>query len=190
MFNEPVLEERSFLITAMRISIEQIFKEYKDKIYRLAISVVRNDKDAEDVMQNTFIKIIRNLGKFRNESLISTWIYKIAYNEALMHLRRKRGQRTLSSYLERQTKKKALGLFMNWSRLPDEHLLDAELKERVDMAVSLMPIKYRIPLILDKIEGLPLKVIAEILGLGINSLKTRLHRAHLMINSQFSAYLR
>ncbi len=99
-------------------SVEEIFKEYKDKVYRLAISIVRNEKDAEDIMQNTFIKVMDNLKSFRNESHISTWIYKIAYNEALMYLRKRRSQFNLSNYIERQTKKKELGLFMNWSKLP------------------------------------------------------------------------
>lgn len=173
-----------------KMNVEEIFKTYKDKIYRLAISIVRNDADAKDVMQNTFIKIIDNLKDFRNDSLISTWIYKIAYNEALMHLRRKRSQNTLSNLLQRQTKKKELGLFINWSRLPDEHLLDTELKKRVDAAIMQMPIKYRMPLLLDSVEGMSLKDISKILGLRINSLKTRLHRAHYMINSEFSDYLK
>lgn len=173
-----------------RANVEEIFKKYKDKVYRLAISIVRNEKDAEDIMQNTFIKIIDNLKSFRNESLISTWIYKIAYNEALMYLRKRRSQFNLSNYIERQTKKKELGLFMNWSKLPDEHLLDGELKKRVDSAIMQMPIKYRMPLLLDSVEGMPLKDISKILGLRINSLKTRLHRAHRMINQEFSGYLK
>lgn len=173
-----------------RTEVEEIFKEYKDKVYRLAISIVRNEKDAEDIMQNTFIKIMDNLKDFRNESRISTWIYKIAYNESLMYLRKKRSQYNLSNYIERQTKKKELGLFMNWSKLPDEHLLDNELKARVDAAIMQMPIKYRMPLLLDSVEGMPLKDISEILELRMNSLKTRLHRAHHMINEEFSGYLK
>lgn len=66
------------------LNTEEIFREYKDKIYRLALSITHNDKDAEDILQNTYLKIIRNLRNFRNESRLSTWIYRIAYNEALM----------------------------------------------------------------------------------------------------------
>lgn len=172
------------------VEIEKIFKEYKDKVYRLAISIVRNEKDAEDIMQNTFIKVMDNLKSFRNESHISTWIYKITYNEALMYLRKRRSQYNLSNYIQKQTKKKELGLFMNWSKLPDQHLLDGELKDRVNLVIKQMPIKYRMPLLLDSVEGLPLKDIARILRLRINSLKTRLHRAHLMVNSEFSSYLK
>jgi RNA polymerase sigma-70 factor (ECF subfamily) len=68
---------------------EEIFIKYKDKVYRLAISIVHNDKDAEDIVQNTFMKILKNLRYFRHQSNISTWIYRIAYNESLMYLRKK-----------------------------------------------------------------------------------------------------
>lgn len=173
-----------------QLDIETIFRRYKDKVYRLAISIARNDSDAEDIMQNTFIKIIRNLKYFRNQSSISTWIYKIAYNEALMHLRKRKSQFRLSNYLKAPKAKLEAGLFVNWSRLPDQQLLEGELKERVGLAIRQMPIKYRMPLLLDMVEELPLKDSAGILGLKINSLKTRLRRAHLLIKSEITDYFR
>lgn len=173
-----------------QFDIESIFKKYKDKVYRLAISIAHNDRDAEDIMQNTFIKIIRNLKYFKGESSLSTWIYKIAYNEALMHLRKRKSQFRLSRYLKEPKAKIEGGLFVNWARLPDQQLLDNELKERVNLAIRQMPIKYRMPLLLDMVEELPLKDNAGILGLKINSLKTRLHRARLLIKSEITGYFR
>lgn len=175
---------------ASRFNIETIFTEYKNKVYRLALSISRNEKDAEDIMQNTFFKIIKNLKYFRSKSRLSTWIYKITYNEALMHLRKRRSQFKLSSSLKLSRDKGTSGLFVNWSKLPDEQLLDDELKERVDNAIRKMPIQYRMALLLDEIEDLPLKDSAKILGLKINSLKTRLHRARLFIKSDISGYFR
>lgn len=175
---------------ANSLTIEEIFTKYKDKVYRLALSITRNEKDAEDIMQNTFLKITKNLIYFRNKSLLSTWIYKIAYNEALMYLRKKKGQTRLSNYIKRYRGKAASGLFVNWARLPDEQLLDKELKERIDNAIRNMPIRYRMPLLLDRVEELPLKDSAKILGLKINSLKTRLHRARLSVRSEISDYFR
>lgn len=170
--------------------IETIFRKYKDKIYRLALSISRNDKDAEDIVQNTFLKIIKNLSNFRNESRISTWIYKIAYNETLMVLRKKNRQFRLSSYLKKDAARRTLGLFINWSKLPDKQLLDNEFKERLDNAIKQMPIQYRMPLLLNNVEGLSLKDSAHILGLRLNSLKTRLHRARLMIKSELVDYFK
>ena len=168
--------------------IETIFDKYKSKVYRLALSITRNPSDAEDITQNAFLKIIKNLSYFREESQISTWIYKIAYNEALMFLRKKKSQNRLSQFLNKSKQKSAYGLFVNWAKLPDQSLLDGELKERINNAIADLPIKYRMPLILDNAKDLPLKESAKVLGLKINSLKTRLHRARLIIKHDISGY--
>lgn len=171
-------------------SLESIFKKYKDKVYRLALSITRNPADAEDAAQNTFIKIIKNLKYFKNRSLLSTWIYRIAYNESLMLIRKRRLQYKLSGNITRDLKTADSGLFVNWPKIPDSQLLDNELKERVGRAINHMPIKYRMPLLLDNVEELPIKDSARILGLKINSLKTRLHRAHLLIKTEISDYFK
>lgn len=167
--------------------IADIFNSYKDRIYRLAYGISRNQKDAEDIVQNTFLKIIKNIKKFRRESRPSTWIYRIAYNEALMILRKK--YRKYGSYDDRRyTEGASPSLFINWARLPDEQIIDKEFRDRLDSAIRHMPIKYRMPLLLCSVEGLSLKDTALILGLKINSLKTRVHRARLFVKSEISDY--
>lgn len=175
---------------AETFNIESIFKKYKDKVYRLALSMTENEKDAEDIIQNTFLKIIKNLRYFKNRSLLSTWIYRIAYNETLMSLRKRKSQFKLSDYLMPSQKRIPMGLYVNWPKLPDELLLGGEFKQRIDSAIKHMPIKYRMPLLLESIEGLPLKDCARVLNLKINSLKTRLHRARLIIKSEISDYFK
>ena len=97
-------------------SIEAIFQEYKNKIYRLALSIAGNPKDAEDILQNAILKIIENLNKFRGNSKLSTWIYRIAYNEALMHLRNRRRQLRLKNIdIFRQSE--TPDLFINWPKI-------------------------------------------------------------------------
>lgn len=169
-------------------AIENLFNKYHNRIYRLALSITRNEKDAEDIMQNTFIKIIKNLQSFRNKSSLSTWIYRITYNEALMYLRKKKSQVRLSGHLKNQEVKSSSGLFINWAKLPDESLLEKETKNRIDASIANMPIKYRLPLLLDNVERLSLKENAKVLGLNLNSLKTRLHRAHLLLKKDISDY--
>lgn len=171
-------------------NIGEIFSEYKNKVYRLALSITRNEKDAEDVMQNAFFKILKNLKYFRNKSRLSTWIYKITYNEALMYLRKRKSQFKISNTLKFFRDTGNSGLFINWAKLPDEHLLDDELKEKVDAAIRQMPIQYRMALLLHNVEGLPVKESAKIMGLKLNSLKTRLHRAYLSIKSDMSDYFK
>lgn len=170
---------------ARRFDIEDIFKRYKDRISRLAISIARNERDAEDIIQNTFLKILKNLKNFRNESRLSTWIYKIAYNESLIYLRKSKKERALSKGLSGER-----GLFINWSKLPDEELLDDEFKGRLNTAIRNIPIKYRMPLLLNSIEGLSLRDTARILGLKLNSVKTRLHRARLILKPYISDYFK
>lgn len=170
--------------------VNLIFKNYKDKIYRLALSIARNDKDAEDIVQNTFLKITKNLKKFKNKSQISTWIYRIAYNEALMFLRKRQRQFKLARYLSRE-KKTAIsgsGIFVNWSKLADEELLGKEIRNKINDAIRQMPIKYRMSILLHKIEGFNLRETSKILGLKENSLKTRMHRGYMFIRSQIEDY--
>ncbi len=169
-------------------NIEEIYKQYKGKIYRLALGLSGNDRDAEDITQNTIIKIMNNLDSFRQQSKLSTWIYKIAYNEALMLLRKRYSQFNIANSLRRSTKDRRVGLYVNWPERGDKHLLDEEFKARLDDTISEMPIQYRMPLLLHFIEGMPLEEVAEILDLKLNSLKTRIHRSILMIKSHIIDY--
>ncbi|MDD5595100.1 MAG: sigma-70 family RNA polymerase sigma factor [Candidatus Omnitrophica bacterium] len=171
-----------------QFDIEEIFRQYNHKIYRLAISLSRNEKDAQDILQNTFIKIIKNLKYFRSQSNISTWIYRIAYNESLMFLRKKYSQSRAYSRVSLNQKKELPGMFFNWPKLPDEQLLEKELKDRLDSSISNLPIKYRMPLLLHNMEDLPIKEAAKVLGIKTNSFKTRLHRSRRLIGKEVSAY--
>lgn len=172
------------------LDLKTIFNDYRHKVYRLALSISKNEKDAEDILQNTFFKVVKNLEYFRGESSISTWIYKIAYHEALLYLKKKKSQAKLTDSLKQEEEKTSGGLFINWSKLPDKELLDEELKDRLDKSIKNLPIKYRMPLLLDNVEELSLKEISSILGLKINSLKTRLHRARLNLKEEISDYFK
>lgn len=169
---------------------EAVLKEYQNRIYRLALSISRNEKDAEDILQNTLVKIYRNIKYFQNRSKLSTWIYRIAYNESLMYLRKKRRQFRSAEAYKNYNKRLPAGLTVNWSRIPDKELLDAELKGRIDSAIRHIPIQYRMPLLLHRIEGLSLLEGSRILGLSTSALKTRLHRAYLMLRDEITDYFK
>jgi len=164
--------------------IKDIFDQYKDKLCRLALSISHNQADAEDITQNAFLKIMKNIGRFRGQSKLSTWMYKITYNEALMYLRKKKRQTRLIEPLKRSADR----IFVNWAKIPDRALLDSELKERIDNVLASMPIQYRIPLLLHAVEALPIKEAAHIMGLKTNTFKTRLNRAHGAIAKEWSKY--
>jgi len=167
---------------------EKEIKNYQNKIYRLALSISRNEKDAEDITQNTFIKVMLNLPAFKARSKFSTWIYRIAYNESLMFLRkRRRVFNSTDAYLNYASRLPA-GLSVQWSKLPDEQLLDDELKSRIDLSLRNIPIQYRMPILLHHIEGFSLDETARILGVKESTVKTRLHRAYLMLKGHISSY--
>ncbi len=168
--------------------IEEIFKKYKNKIYWLILTVVRNENDAQDALQNTFLKAIKNLKNFQGKSLLSTWIYKIAYNEALMLLRKKYSQnRIISGAKNLGTLKESL-FYSGRMNLPDKELLDNELKSRIVNAIRAIPLKYRMPVLLYNFQELSLKEAASILNLNLNSFKTRLHRANILLSRDIKDY--
>jgi RNA polymerase sigma-70 factor (ECF subfamily) len=171
--------------------LDEIFRTYRTRIYWLALGICHNERDAEDVAQNTFVKIVRNIHTFEGRSSISTWIYRVAYNEALMFLRKRQRQNRLWKFLNEETEKVPREFFSSgMTKAPDESALDQELKSRVTAAIRRMPIKYRMAVLLHNIEGMSMKETAAVMRLKLNSLKTRLHRAYGMMRGEMSDYLK
>lgn len=170
-------------------TIEEIFKKYKHKVYGLALSITRNTADAEDVVQSVFLKIIDKLHTLRERKYLSTWIYKVSYNEALMDLRKRSGRFKMAKALKSRLKQGVPGLFINWSKMPDEYLLDEEFRQRLDHAIKELPVKYRIPLLLHHVERMHGRDAAAVLRLSPESFKTRLHRAQSALAHAIDGYL-
>ena len=175
---------------AKRYPVEATINEYSKRIYWLALGISRNKSDAEDILQNTLIKIIRKLHTFRNRSQLSTWIYRVAYNESLMYLRKKKRLFNSSSAYKDYNERLPEGFTVAWSSMPDRELLDNELRGRIDAAFKDLPISYRMPLLLHRTEKLSLAEVSRILGIKPGTVKTRLHRAYLMVKDEIDAYLK
>ena len=148
-----------------------------------------SDLDAEDVLQNTFLKAFQHIDEFEGRSSLSTWLYRIAANEALMLLRRKQPAFSLDeepadSDGETQQPKE----FADWGALPESELLSAEAKKQLDQAVLSLPEKLRVVFLLRDIEGLSIKETGEALNLTETAVKTRLLRARLHLREQLSVY--
>ena len=176
--------------TAQQKDFETLFRQHKDKIYRLALHITHSDADALDVLQNSFVKIMGNIGSFRKRSKLSTWIYRIAYNEALMVLRKKNRQPTMADAAFLEEKKTLPAFFINWPTVPDQEVLGQEQKNHFERAVRSLPLAYRLPFFLHVREGLSLKETASVLALKENTVKTRLHRGLLMVQRAVRAYSR
>ncbi len=159
-------------------------------IYRLAYKMLGNTQDAEDVLQTTFLKAFQHLGEFEGRSSPSTWLYRIAANEALMMLRKQRPELPIveddgqdSQDIEYPTIQ-----LTDWSALPENVLLSTEARANLDKAILHLPELLRIVFILRDIEGLSILETGEALNLSESAVKTRLLRARLRLRDELSLY--
>lgn len=172
-----------------RTEFARLVDTYYTPIYRLALKMLANEQDAEDVLQTTFLKAIQNIHEFEGRSSLSTWLYRIAANEALMLLRRKRPQVSIDQEPEEPDD----GLLMpeqftDWCCLPEQEFATLEAKKQLDQAIQKLPEKLRVVFLLRDIEGLSIKETSEALNLTETAVKTRLLRARLALREQLSVY--
>jgi RNA polymerase sigma-70 factor (ECF subfamily) len=164
---------------------EEIIREYAPRVYTLARRILGSDADAEDVTQDVLLTVVRKLPSYRGEAAIGTWLHRVTVNAALAY-RRKRARRT-----EHQVGSEPLanlpafepsqGEFRPWAHTPDANLLNRETQELIEQAIARLPDIYRDVYVLADVEGLPNAEIADMLGLQVPAVKSRLHRARLMM---------
>lgn len=169
---------------------EQLLQQFEEKIYKLAFRFTRNTADAEEVVQNVFLQIFRKIGEFQGNSALSSWIYRVTANAALMLLRKNKNSKVTDSledalpeYLEdghAATREPA------WNPLPDERVLSQQVLDRIDAAAGELPPEYRIVFVLRDIEGMSNEEVAEALNLSVAAVKSRLHRARLYLRKQLA----
>lgn len=173
-------------------AFETLVTRYQDRVYGLALSMLRDDVDAQDVVQDTFLNVFRKLDTFRGDSAFSSWLYRIAANNAMMKLRTRRRTPTVSlddSLPQLDSEGHFNSAVEDWTRQVDRLMENQELGEHIKTAVAKLPEKYRIVFLLSDIEELSMKEVGDILDLTIPNVKTRLHRARLFIRSELSTYL-
>jgi len=162
---------------------------YSTKIYRLALKMLADEQDAEDVLQNTFMKALQSIDTFEGRSSLSTWLYRIAVNEALMLLRRQKPTIPVAmDFEDDEDEIQHPTQFTDWCCLPEEDLLSAESKKHLDKAIQRLPEKLRVVFLLRDVEGLSIRETSEALDLTETAVKTRLLRARLNLREQLSSY--
>lgn len=163
---------------------------YSGPIYRLALKMLGHPQDAEDVLQNTFLKAFQHLGGFEGRSSLSTWLYRIASNEALMLVRKQRPEVSLADTLaeDEDGEEYSPVEFSDWCCLPEEELLSSEARAALDKAIGRLPENLRIVFLLRDIEGLSIQETVEALGLSEAAVKTRLLRARLRLRDELGGY--
>ena len=172
--------------TEPRITVEEVFRAYAPRIYALARRMLGNDADAEDVTQDVLVQVVRKLHTFRGESAFPTWLHRVTVNAALAH-RRKRAtseDRRVYDPLENfLSDGKHAAPIREWSIPPDQEVLDQENHELIEKAIQELPETYRDVYVLADVEGLPNAEIAGMLGLSVAAVKSRLHRARLVMRN-------
>ena len=147
--------------------------------------------DAEDVLQNTFLKAFQHIKEFEGRSSLSTWLYRIASNEALMLLRKRHQESSFSDVsLEEDDEGRNFDpvQLTDWCCLPEEEFLSAEARSALDRAVQHLPETLRIVFVLRDIEDLSIQETSQVLGLSETAVKTRLLRARLRLREELSSY--
>lgn len=172
-----------------RAEFARLVEAYSGTIYRLALKMLGNTQDAEDILQETFIKAFRHLDSFDGRSSLSTWLYRIATNEALMQLRRRRPDLlSIEEPVETEDEEQDPLEIVDWCCIPEEELMSAEGREVLDRAVDKLPHNLRVAFLLRDIEGLSTQETAEVLNLSETAVKTRLSRARLRLREELSSY--
>jgi RNA polymerase sigma-70 factor (ECF subfamily) len=167
----------------------ELVERYSSTVYNLALRMMGDRHEAEEVLQETFISAFRAIDRFEGRSQLGTWLYRIAYNAALMRLRKRRLPTTsIDEPIWTEEGDEMPRQLVDWSGLPDDRVLTRELRAVLDAAVATLPETLRSVFVLRDIEGLSTAEVAEVLGLTETNVKVRLHRARLALREKLANY--
>jgi len=185
--SERILLER--IRAGDKTACDDCIRMHAHGIYRFANRLMRNDPEAEDVVQETFMNAFKGISRFDGRSELRTWLFRIAYNAAMIRLRRRKpqfvplpetGSAEGSAPIPRQ--------LFDWSGLPEKELEKAELREEMENAIHELPEKLQVVFIMRELEELSTEETAKALDLTIETVKTRLHRARLWLRERLSGF--
>jgi len=178
-------------------AVQELAERYGPRIFQLAMRHMKNREDAEEVTQDVLMKVHRKIGAFRGDSALSSWIYRITFNTSMSRLRNTRLARAADAERDRTLlaqdwadDRRAPRQPADWSHLPDEELLKAQLRLAVETAIAELPEIYRVPVVLRDIEGLTTEEASSRLRVKDQTLKSRLHRGRLMLRDRLRVHHR
>ena len=171
-----------------RKALSQLVNQYSERVYNLALRILRNREDAEDVLQETFLTVAQKLDTFDGRSKFFTWLYRIATNASLMKLRKKKlvfqelnDESEYQDNIESRT-------FIDWSQDPSINIYNKEIKTKIDEAINKLSDIYRSVFVLRDIEELSIKETSQILDISEENVKIRLRRARQFLRDHLSDY--
>ena len=172
-------------------AVHELAERYGPRIYQLALRQMKNPEDAEEVTQDVLLKVYRKIGAFRGDSALSSWIYRITFNTAMSRLRTSKLERAAHRERARDDQDEGRQTSVqpaDWSHMPDEELLRAQLRRAVMTAIQDLPEIYREPVVLRDIEGLTTEEASTRLHVKDQTLKSRLHRGRLLLRERLQAF--
>ena len=173
-------------------AVEALFERFHGKIYGLAMSILKNESDAEEAAQDVFMTVFRKVDTFQGNSALYSWIYRICVNACLMRLRGKRRQETVSieEFMPVFTEEgKHAGSVDAFGKEVERRMLNRELGQVIKKFTEDLSEKYRVVFVLSDVEGLSNEETAQILGLSVPAVKSRLHRSRLYLREKLTRYL-
>lgn len=190
---QSTMKDESTWLAALRRgderAVRKLVDNYGTRIYNVALRILRNPQDAEDAMQETFIKALDKLHQFDGRASFLTWLYRIGVNTSLMALRKRRAKQRKEEPLElpsfNELRRREM---IDWSADPARKLLRGELQQTMDAAIARLPEKYRVVFVLRDLEGLSTEQAGKVLGITPGNVKVRLLRARLFLREQLDKY--
>jgi len=172
-------------------AFETLIKQYDRQVFRIAQHITQNREDAEDVVQDAFLKAYEKLDQFQGNSKFYTWLVRIAVNEALMRLRKRRTGRMVSIDEDIETEEGSMPRDLaDWAPDPEMMYGQSELADILRKTIQGLPQGFRIVFVLRDVEGLSTEETAETLGLSVPAVKSRLLRARLQLRERLSRYFK
>jgi RNA polymerase sigma-70 factor (ECF subfamily) len=169
-------------------ALEKLLERHKAQVYRFGLKMCRDPEDAKDVLQETLLAMARGVRDFRGASSISTWLYTIARSHCMKKRRKSKfapeAERSLDTEVAPEARRLA-----DPARAPDEELAGRQVEHALERAIAALEPMYREVLVLRDIEGLSAPEVAEVLGVGVQAVKSRLHRARLAVRAEVAPVL-
>ena len=170
---------------------DTLVRKYERQLFRISQHITQNREDAEDVMQDAFLKAYEKLDQFQGNAKFYTWLVRIAVNESLMRLRKRRTSKNVSMDENIETDEGTVPRdFADWAPDPEQNYDNAELSEILRRTIQGLPRGFRVVFALRDVEGLSTEETAEALGLSVPAVKSRLLRARLQLRERLSRHFR
>lgn len=193
MVNASNMTEKTISVEALKAGDRDAYaamvEQYSDQLYRLALRMLGNPQEAEDVLQEAYLNAFKAMDQFEGRASLGTWLYRITANQALMHLRKNRPDFvSVDEPLEGKDGSLIPRQLKDWCCLPEKDFMSQETQEQLELAINTLTPALRAAFVLRDLHGLSTRETAEVLDISESAVKTRLLRARLELRERMSNY--